>query len=82
MKIITKTVWQMSATGMTKVLEESHEYSGKVAHCGGRPVLTPDYLSTHRVGVPGTKGRNFMSGRSTQSGTCIRRTRLTGPLTR
>ncbi len=22
---------------------------------GGRPVLTPEYLSTHRVGVPGTK---------------------------
>lgn len=22
---------------------------------GGRPILTPEYLSTHRVGVPGTK---------------------------
>ena len=34
------------------------------------------------LGVPGAKGRNFMSGRSTQSGTCIRRTRFTGRSTR
>jgi hypothetical protein len=55
MKIITKTVWQMTAEGFQKIEEESFEYHGPVALAGGRPVLTPDYLATHRVGVPGTK---------------------------
>ena len=55
MKIITKTVWQMTADGLHKIEEVSHEYHGPIAHCGGRPVLTPEYLQTHRVGVPGTK---------------------------
>lgn len=55
MKIISKTVWQMTANGMTKISETSCEYHGPIAHAGGRPVLSPDYLQTHRVGVPGTK---------------------------
>lgn len=53
MKIITKGVicWATLAV----LSEESYEYHGPIAHAGGRPVLTPDYLNTHRVGVPGTK---------------------------
>lgn len=35
---------------------EGYLYSGPVAECGmGRPILTPDYISTHTVGVPGQK---------------------------
>ena len=33
-------------------------------------------------GNPGTNGLNLRSGRSTNSGICIKRTRFTGPLTR
>lgn len=55
MKIITKTVWDMTANPMRKIEEWAFEYFGPVTQAGGRPVLTPDYLSTHRVGVPGTK---------------------------
>jgi len=32
------------------------EYEGPVAQCGmGRPILTPDYIASHTVGVPGQK---------------------------
>lgn len=53
MKIITKGIIDWATLKVESV--ESFEYRGPVAHAGGRPVLTPDYLSTHRVGVPGTK---------------------------
>jgi hypothetical protein len=54
-KIITKGVIDWATLKVESV--ESFEYHGPVAqaNAGGRPVLTPDYLSTHRVGVPGTK---------------------------
>ena len=56
-KLIVKTVWQMTADGMHKVEEIAREYFGPLAHAGamGRPVLTPDYLQSHTVGVAGTK---------------------------
>lgn len=54
-KIILKTVWDMTCSPMRKIEEESFCYHGPLAFAGGRPVLTPDYLNTHRVGVPGTK---------------------------
>ncbi len=56
-KIIVKTVWQMTQEGMHKIDEVAFEYFGPLSHAGamGRPVLTPDYLNTHRVGVPGQK---------------------------
>jgi len=54
-KIILKTVWDMRTTPMRKIEEIAIEYFGPMAYAGGRPVLTPDYLATHRVGVPGTK---------------------------
>lgn len=53
MKVITKGIIDWDTLKVESV--ESYEYHGPVAHAGGRPVLTPDYLNTHRVGVPGTK---------------------------
>lgn len=53
--VTTRAEWQMTPEGMTLINAERYEYFGPLALCGGRPVLTPDYLSTHRVGVPGTK---------------------------
>jgi len=53
-KIITRGVIDW-ATGRVE-LEESFLHSGAVAECGmGRPVLTPDYIQAHTVGVPGQK---------------------------
>jgi len=54
-KIIIKAVYDMTTIPMRKIEEIAVEYFGPMAYAGGRPVLTPDYLSTHRVGVPGTK---------------------------
>jgi hypothetical protein len=54
-KIVTKAVFDMTVTPMRKIEEFAFEYFGPMAYAGGRPILTPDYLSTHRVGVPGTK---------------------------
>lgn len=53
MKVITKGVIDWATLKIEHV--ESYEYHGSVAKAGGRPVLTPEYLSTHRVGVQGTK---------------------------
>jgi hypothetical protein len=55
MKVITRAVFDMTQDGCPQIEEVSFQYHGPVALAGGRPVLTPDYLSTHRVGVPGTK---------------------------
>lgn len=53
-KIITKGVIDW-ATGKVEHVE-SFEYRGPVAECGmGRPILTPDYIQSHTVGVPGQK---------------------------
>jgi hypothetical protein len=53
-KIITKGIIDW-ATGRIEHTE-SFEYSGPVAHAGmGRPILTPAYISSHTVGVPGQK---------------------------
>lgn len=54
-KITTRAVYQMTADGMVKIEEDAYLYHGDLAMAGGRPVLTPDYLNTHRVGVPGVK---------------------------
>jgi hypothetical protein len=53
--IATRAEYQMTKDGMELVSIDRQEYFSEVAMCGGRPVLTPDYLSTHRVGIPGTK---------------------------
>ena len=53
-RIITRGVidWKTGAVELT----ESYLYSGPVAECGmGRPILTPAYISSHTVGVPGQK---------------------------
>jgi hypothetical protein len=54
-KIITHAVFDMVKSTWDKKEEQSFLFYGPMAYCGGRPVLTPDYLNTHRVGVPGTK---------------------------
>lgn len=55
MKIITRGVIDWATLKVESV--ESFDYHGPVAQAQsiGRPVLTPDYLLTHRVGVAGTK---------------------------
>src|SRR6266581_290043 len=53
-KIITKGVIDWATLQVESV--ESVEYRGPVAECGmGRPILTPDYIASHTVGVPGQK---------------------------
>lgn len=54
-KIIVKAVFDMTTLPMRLLEETCFEYFGPMSYAGGRPVLTPDYLSTHRVGIPGTK---------------------------
>lgn len=53
--IVTRTEWQMTKDGMHKVSQDMFEYHGPMAYAnaGGRPILTPDYLQTHTVGVAG-----------------------------
>lgn len=53
--ITTRAVYQMTETGMTLIEKDVKEYFGPVAmaNAGGRPILTPDYLSSHTVGVAG-----------------------------
>jgi hypothetical protein len=52
--IITRGVIDWATLKVESV--ESFEYTGPVAQCGmGRPVLTPAYIQSHTVGVPGTK---------------------------
>lgn len=53
--IVTRTEWQMHENGMTKVRQDIIEYHGPMAFASstGRPILTPDYLSSHTVGVAG-----------------------------
>jgi hypothetical protein len=52
--IITRGVIDWATLKVEHV--ESFEYTGPVAQCGmGRPVLTPAYIQSHTVGVPGTK---------------------------
>jgi len=57
MKIVTRAVYDMTAIPLKLIAEESFQYFGPLAECsaGGRPILTPDYLATHTVGVPGTR---------------------------
>src|SRR5437762_4568614 len=53
-KIITRGVIDWATLKVEHV--ESFEYIGPIAQCGmGRPILTPAYISSHTVGVPGQK---------------------------
>jgi len=53
-KIITKGIIDWATLRVESVV--AFEYAGPVAHCGmGRPILTPDYIASHTVGVPGQK---------------------------
>ncbi len=56
-KIVTRAVYDMTVMPMKLIFEESFQYFGPLSECsaGGRPILTPDYLATHTVGVPGTR---------------------------
>jgi hypothetical protein len=53
--ITVKAEYQMTATGLKLIGKEVMEYHGPMsyANAGGRPILTPDYLTTHTVGVAG-----------------------------
>lgn len=53
--VVTRAEYQMTESGMRMVDVERFEYHGVFAHAnaGGRPILTPDYLSSHTVGVAG-----------------------------
>jgi hypothetical protein len=53
--LITASECQMTSEGFTKAKKTYREHFGKIAlaSAGGRPVLTPDYLTSHTVGVAG-----------------------------